>query len=465
MLALNSDYVDQLEAIAGSIQDCEQLQQFLDTEEEEDFKVLQEMYEPVIAELYEEVAKDNPLQLIAFERILLDSAFEGLFLPRVLAYSVLRGDVSPATIKYSRPQDHFKEILVTICKSANFELLKKRIGQTVQSGFMLSSDIWITNLIAEFENKRIRYYLQNQKVDKYRFDNERLIAYNRYLNQFRADIFYSCDFPSIGTELKTLFPSVKLFLNQRIGRELDNNSFKAQLIEFVQNPAFVGTKEHIELMAYFANFFELDTAETALLSAQLEAQRKSNPNFQDWYFEWLLEVLKSGMPIAGANDSRVHHLIDKSIDDNLSGYYRLMDEVNTAGYTPEEIIDKVRVFHNKYEGLSSINQCVRNTILNYFKTFMKTLKPKDFHNYFELNKTFATYMHAFGNQLFNQGVEDISLSYVNGSLKIFTDKRGKDYQEIKKFVATQFVDLGFLKEKDVVEMFKTRRKKTENPAA
>ena len=44
-------------------------------------------------------------------------------------------------------------------------------------------------------------------------------------------------------------------------------------------------------------------------------------------------------------------------------------------------------------------------------------------------------------------------------LKKYTDKRGKDYQDIKKFVSTAFQDFGFLKEKEVVEMFKTRRKR------
>ena len=47
-------------------------------------------------------------------------------------------------------------------------------------------------------------------------------------------------------------------------------------------------------------------------------------------------------------------------------------------------------------------------------------------------------------------------------MKKYTDKRGKDYQDIKKFVKTNFVDLGFMKEKELVEFFKTRRKK-KNP--
>ena len=44
-------------------------------------------------------------------------------------------------------------------------------------------------------------------------------------------------------------------------------------------------------------------------------------------------------------------------------------------------------------------------------------------------------------------------------MKVYTDKRGKDYQDIKKFVRTNFVDFGFLTEKQVVDLFKTKRKK------
>jgi hypothetical protein len=68
-------------------------------------------------------------------------------------------------------------------------------------------------------------------------------------------------------------------------------------------------------------------------------------------------------------------------------------------------------------------------------------------------------MNIFANQQFNQQLKELSLEYVSKLLKKYTDKRGKDYQDIKKFVTTTFQDLGFLKEKEVVEMFKTRRKR------
>ena len=72
---------------------------------------------------------------------------------------------------------------------------------------------------------------------------------------------------------------------------------------------------------------------------------------------------------------------------------------------------------------------------------------------------YPIYMEIFSNQQFNQYLKDLSLSYVKRLLKTHTDKRGKDYQDIKKFVSSNFVELGFLNSKQVVELFKTRRKK------
>jgi hypothetical protein len=49
--------------------------------------------------------------------------------------------------------------------------------------------------------------------------------------------------------------------------------------------------------------------------------------------------------------------------------------------------------------------------------------------------------------------------YVRKLLRFHTDKRGKDYQDIKKFVSATFIDLGFLNSKQSVELFKSKRKK------
>jgi hypothetical protein len=90
---------------------------------------------------------------------------------------------------------------------------------------------------------------------------------------------------------------------------------------------------------------------------------------------------------------------------------------------------------------------------------MGGLTEKEYQDYFDITKIFSVYMKIFGNQQFNQSVEKLSMKYVTRLLHVFTDKRARDYQDVKKFISTQFVDLGFLKEKEVTEMFKTRRKR------
>ena len=75
------------------------------------------------------------------------------------------------------------------------------------------------------------------------------------------------------------------------------------------------------------------------------------------------------------------------------------------------------------------------------------------------SKTFSAYMRIFDNEKFNQNIRDISMDYIHKCLVKFTDKRGKEYQEVKRFVASYFPAWHFMKDKDVVEMFKTRRKR------
>ena len=134
MQNLNDDYKERLQAVAEVIQGSDELAAYLDEESPELYKVLQDTYEPLVSEIYQEVAENDPLQIKALENVLLNPYFEGLFLPRILGYSVLRGEVND-DLKYTRPQEDFKNILQVIASSANFDQLKQRIGQTVQVGF------------------------------------------------------------------------------------------------------------------------------------------------------------------------------------------------------------------------------------------------------------------------------------------------------------------------------------------
>jgi hypothetical protein len=457
MKTLDSQYVETLDGIAQEIQDSDLLQQFLESEEEDDFKLLCDLFEPQIMEVFHEVASDNPQQLVAMETYLLQEKFEGLFLPKILGYSVLRGEID-SNYKYTRPQTHFKDILIAICESANFDFIKRRIGQTLQIGFALSSDIWITNMIDTIDNKKVRYFLQSLKSEKFRLDTERAIGYQKYKRQFVNENYFSADFPQNLSELKVEFGSLRSFIQERIRRKMNNDNLIGEFHAFLNLKDFVGHPERVEMFAYYANFFDLMDAEKANLFKIFNETRKKDPQFAIQFLQVISDLYQAGLPIDQAADKRVSSIVDDKISDQLSEFYSLTDMIHTKGYMNNDVMDSVRVAYNKHEGLSIFNECVRLVILGYIRRFLKNIGESDYHDYFELSRIFAVYMNMFSNEHFNQSVEKLSRSYVDKLLRRFSDKRGRDYQDIKRFVSSTFVEVGFLKEKEVVEIFKTRRK-------
>ncbi len=459
MQNLDSKYLEALEGIAASIQDAEALASYLENEEEDDFIQLKDLFEPQIAELYEEVARENPLQLIAFEVVLLNPAFEGLFLPKILGYSVLRGEINE-NYKYVRPQDHFRDVLLAICNSANFDILKKRIGQSIQIGFALSSDIWVTNLISEIDNKRVRYFLQSQKLERYRNLQDRKMGYMRYRRQFLNDNFQTAEFPEDLSELPIFFNPLKHFLIYRINLDTDDASLHEPIQNFLNRAAFKGTPEHQQILMLYTYFFDLDAETQADMADLLDEQRASGAVFSDRGLDFIKEIhLGRELDLTPEADLQFSGLLDRDIQDDLARYYELMDRIHKDGIEDEAVQEAVKVFHNLHEGLSTINACVRQTIYHYFRRQVVALTPQDYPQLFEISKLYPIYMGIFDNQQFNQDLKELSMKYVKQLLKTYTDKRGKDYQDIKKFVSTAFVDFGFLKEKETVELFKTRRKK------
>ncbi len=459
MYELDQKYIDKLEDLAGEIQDSDELNKYLEEEEEEDFIRLKEMFEPRIALIYEEVAAETPLQLIPLEELLLEPFFEGLYLPKILGYSVLRGEIDEKA-KYVRPQEHFKEVLLAICNSANFDILKKRIGQSIQIGFALSSDIWVTNLIASIENKRIRYFLQGQKLEKYRRPKERLAGYLRYKKQFSSENFQTAEFPETMGGLKVLYSSLKNFLLYRIKMNLNNASIIPPMKSFLETKEFQGSTEHQHLMMVYGFFFDLDEDDKKQVSKILNKIRKEMPGFSEEFLQFVLELYADPeVNLSPEADLQMAELLDLKVKDELSEYFKLLKIIHNEGWNQEEAQEAVRVFYIQHEGLSIINECVRQTIFQYFNRFISNLSVEAYTDFFEITKLYPIYMEIFANQQFNQNLKELSMAYVRKLLKRYTDKRGKDYQDIKKFVSRAFKDFEFLKEKEIVELFKTRRKK------
>ncbi len=461
MHELHKDYKEQLNTIAEEIQNSQLLEQYLDTEEEEDFKAIVSEFEPRIGEIHSTVANNHPLQLISLEKELLDPKYEGMYLPRILGYCVLRGELNDR-YKYIKPQDHFKDVLMGICNSSNFEVIKHRVSQTLQIGFSLSSDIWSTNLINEIPLKSVRYFLESKKIEKYRNIDVRRISYLKFQRQYKSLNFMTAEFPSDPVEMKTLTPRLKTFILLRTNGDFNNDNLVPHLVEFLKNEKIRSTKEYIELLMIIGMTLDLNDAQLKVVREALQDLSKNYDNFENVYFEVLDDLYDIPEIHVANSDKRFSSVVDKKNKGDLSKYYEVVDEVHSKGYVHEDAIEAVRNFYYQHQGLSDINECVRKVIFSYFANFLINLDPKEYASWFEIMKTMVVYMGIFSNQKFNLGIKEYSLKYIKKLIKTFTDKRGRDYQDIKKYVKTTFVDLNFLTEKEVVELFKTRRKK---PAA
>lgn len=457
MEALDIRYKTVLDDIKVGIQNSEELSTYLEEEEFEQYKVLIDAYEPLIHELYQKVAANDPLQLISFEEYLLGDEYEGLYLPKVLGYSVLRGRINDDTLMYDKPQDHFKKVLLYIANSSNFEQIRSRAGQSIQMGFALSSDIWITNLIDQVNNKKVKTYLRSQKVDAYRQIQNRRTALVKYRKQFQS-LNYSCaDFPKTKHDLISDNKSLQKFLNFRSSRSFDNSSLDKHILAFIKNEDLHSEKAFAENLNIISRSYS--TGKVEEIKSVYDKLRKSNSDFSDWYFDHLSSYLNDPDLFSTDNEKSIASTISRNIDDDMTRYYDLMDTILARGFVAEETIDQVRDYYFGNEGLSDQNACLRAVVFNNLSTFLNNLPEEEYQEYFEINKTFSAYMDIFSNQKFNQDLKYLSLSYVKKLKAKYTDKRGRDYQDIKKFVMTTFQDLGFMTEKQIVELFKTRRKK------
>ncbi len=458
MEALDKKYQKVIDSIKKKIQKSDELTTYLDTEEYDEYKVLIDGYEPELQELYDEVASKSPLQLISLEKAMLDDELEGLYMPKIFGYNVLRGGVQESC-KYRFPQDRFKEIIEAMAASNNFDMIKQRVGLSIQIGFALSSDIWITNLIEGISNNSVKYFLDSQKLHKYRDIVTRKMALKKYRKQFESLNFGTADFPTNYVELKTKHHMLRRFLKHRIAGQYDNSSFLGHVKDFISNKELMGHEEYLLIMTMIGMYFELDADGKKQFSSSFKAMTESDTEFTESYMALLEEWHTGEMGVDATADQKMSDLIKGNSNKEIKEYYELTDIIHGKGFIHEDTIDAVRAYYESHEGLSIENECLRYTVLNYFTKLLGNLTPESYADYFELNKTFVLYISIFGNQKFNQSVKEASLKYIKKLIKHFTDKRGRDYQDVKKFVKSTFLDLGFMKDKELVELFKTKRKK------
>ncbi len=463
MEALNPDYQQRLEDIKSAIQESELLSTYIDSEEQEDYAAFKEAFEPEIATLYQEVANAAPLQVEALEVALLDEGLEGLYMPRILGYAVLRPRVDPRGFYY-RPQDHLRTVMHAIAQSAAFPELERRIGQGVTVALALSTNVWVSNLLEAIPNKIPRNFYVNNHNSSIRTPEQRLAVHARYARQFAKENYATATMPTGVEEATVSFPDVLKFLEYRYGHDVDNSSLAEPLYALLTKEELKPVPGYKSVLTLTGMFQEMPTANENKLRDLLR-DAAADSGFADPYFKFLASLHQgNNVEIAAEVDRRMGQRVGTSGDGLVQQYYALVEKIHANGINHLETQDAMRIFIGDQKGLSDVVECVRQTVLRYFTAMLGGLDTGNYTEFFEASKLFAVNFDIFDNESFKQEIRTLSTRYVKSCMKVYTDKRGRDYQDIKKFVQRQWVDLGFMTEREVTNFFKSKRTRKPTPA-
>lgn len=463
MYPLNEAYQQHLEAIAVAIQASPHLASYLEEEEDEHYEALKNEFEPQIEQAHQQLIDYSPLEIISFENYLLDERFEGLFLPRILGYAVLRGEVTEHAY-YARQNDHFGEILKSIAVNSNFDQLSARIGQSVQCGFALSSDIFLTGLVDGISSKRVRQFLQAQRSSDARTSQGRMRIYRRYARQFRNRNYHYAAFPTTPQELTVLTSALNDFLLFRVSGALNNDAIQPTLHAMVTNPEFAGRKELLRPLVIYGTYFTPTEEQAPELIATFNRERKADAEeTAGEILRFMLELKQSReVPFEPEHEKRLGSVVDRSLEDDLTAFFNLADKIHADGYINPSVHEAIAEEQPKHPGLSPFNDNVRETVFGYFKKLASGLgtEESDYIEWFEITgKQFPAYIKIFGNESFTQQLRGLAKKYTKELTRVHTNKRGKDYRDIKKTTMRTWQDYGFMSEKQLKEFFKTPRKK------
>ena len=228
---------------------------------------------------------------------------------------------------------------------------------------------------------------------------------------------------------------------------------------FISNDELMNSSSHYKIAILLGHFFELEGKDLINLQALFSKYRANAIDFDEMFFDYLMELYDEGLQFNEQTDQKMLLILSEDKSDDLSSYHALMTKVHRLGFSNDESIQAISAFYNEHEGLSTVNQILRTAVLHFVNRFLSNIEEEQYEDFFRIVKIYAPYMHTFANQRFNQGLKEASLKYVKRLIKHYPDKRGKDYQDVKKFVTSTFLDHGFYNEKQIAEIFKTRRKK------
>jgi hypothetical protein len=254
------------------------------------------------------------------------------------------------------------------------------------------------------------------------------------------------------------YENLKDFLLYRSQPGLDNESLIPHIYTLINNKDLSG-KELLDLLIIIGLKFPLEGEVASSYTARMKELLESDDKEVSLFFNLYDDMLNQDV-IRPENEVSIINLLRTVNSQELQNYFNTVSEVHSKGFVHPDAIETVRAYYDAHEGLSQENECVRTIVMGYITRLINNLEVEAYSDLFEIYKIITEYIGIFSNEKFNQEVKDASLNYTKKCFDFYTDKRGKEYQEIKKFIASTFVELKFLTDKQVVEMFKVKRKPT-----
>jgi len=232
----------------------------------------------------------------------------------------------------------------------------------------------------------------------------------------------------------------------------------------VTRPEFASHQEILKPLAIYGAYFTPTEEGKPEVIATLNRERKADPEgTADFILGFILSLKNDkATPFGPEQEKQLGNIVDRSIEDDLSAYFNLTDKIHADGFASPDVQEAISEEQPKHSGLSNFNENVRQSIYGYFAKLAGGLgtQEADYLEWFEMSgKLIPAYIKVFGNESFNQQLRGLARKYTKELLKVYTNKRGKDYRDIKKTTMTTWMDYGFMTEKQLKEFFKTPRKK------
>ncbi len=454
-MELQKEYLEKLNAIKTHLQDSEEYQTYLDEEDEESYNTLRAKIEPYLNALYLEVSKNQPMQILTLEEAMMDHQLEGLYLDKLMSYSILRAKLTPDT-RFDRSQDILEKMILFMTESSSFDLIENSMRLPVRMTFALSSNIWSNKVIEQISSKRAKEYLRRQLKEAKRDDHARVVQYKGLKKRYAEVPYQTAEVPAVeNLNWKVEYDDFRRFLVRRVEADVDNSTLVPSIYEFLNNEKLKGADEQIELFILYSHFFELEDEDFENMEKILAEFQDKGEDFQNRYFE-LLSKLIDEVDLDIEKTAIVSDLINKEKDDFLSNFYTLVASYSNRDHIDVELAEEIERYSHKYRELSPPIACFKKLLLYFIDQDIAKYLNEDYTQLFENVYIYDKLAESFLEKSYREEIGSVLDAHLN-TLMFYFKAKTAEFKAIKKLVSGTPVEFGFITMKEVRARYRAHR--------